>query len=108
VRADIPGTVEGNPVFAYHDAFNPDRAEVEDLKDRYQRGKVGDVEVKSSLARAVNTFLDPMRRRRMEYARQPDRVEAILRSGTGRARNEAASTMDAVRRAMGMYRVPGL
>ncbi len=51
VRADIPGTVEGNPVFAYHDAFNPDRDEVEDLKDRYRRGKVGDVEVKSSLAR---------------------------------------------------------
>ena len=48
VRADIPGTVEGNPVFTYHDAFNPDAAEVEDLKERYRAGKVGDVEVKRS------------------------------------------------------------
>jgi tryptophanyl-tRNA synthetase len=108
VRADIPGTVEGNPVFAYHEAFNPDRTEVEDLKDRYRRGKVGDVEVKSSLTRALNAFLDPIRRRRTEYARQPERVEAILRSGTERARREAELTMRAVRQAMGMYRVPEL
>ena len=51
IRADIPGTVEGNPVFMYHDAFNPDTAEVEDLKARYRAGKVGDVEVKTKLAR---------------------------------------------------------
>jgi tryptophanyl-tRNA synthetase len=108
VRADIPGKVEGNPVFAYHDAFNPDRAEVENLKDRYRHGKVGDVEVKSSLARALNAFLEPIRRRRAEYARQPERVEEILRSGTLRARHEAVLTMEAVRQAMGMYRVPGL
>ena len=50
VRADIPGTVEGNPVFIYHDAFNPDTAEVDDLKERYRAGKVGDVEVKNKLA----------------------------------------------------------
>jgi tryptophanyl-tRNA synthetase len=108
VRADIPGTVEGNPVFAYHDAFNPDREEVEDLKERYRRGKVGDVEVKARLADALNSFLDPIRRRRMEYARQPGRVDEILRSGTERARDEAVRTMRAVRQAMGMYRVPGL
>ena len=93
VRADIPGTVEGNPVFAYHDAFNPDRDLVEDLKDRYRRGKVGDVEVKTSLARALNAFLDPIRRRRAELARQPGRVEEVLRSGTERARHEAVLTM---------------
>ena len=54
VRADIPGTVEGNPVFIYHDAFNPNRDEVEDLKARYRAGKVGDVEVKTKLAAAIN------------------------------------------------------
>ncbi len=108
VRSDIPGTVEGNPVFAYHDAFNPDHAEVEDLKVRYRQGKVGDVEVKSSLARALNAFLDPIRLRRLECARQPGRVEAVLRAGTERARQEAGATMQIVRRAMGMYRVPGL
>src|SRR5438105_1962880 len=50
IRADIPGTVEGNPVFIYHDVFNPDKAEVENLKARYREGKVGDVEVKEELA----------------------------------------------------------
>ncbi len=55
VRADIPGTVEGNPVFIYHDAFNPNAAEVDDLKERYREGKVGDVEVKTKLAAAINT-----------------------------------------------------
>src|SRR5262249_44467975 len=57
VRADIPGTVEGNPVFTYHDAFNPDVLEVEDLKARYRTGKVGDVEVKRKLADALNKKL---------------------------------------------------
>lgn len=108
VRSDIPGTVEGNPVFAYHDAFNPDRDEVEDLKERYRQGKVGDVEVKSSLARALNTFLEPIRQRRLEFARHPGRVEEILRTGTERARLEAALTMQAVHQAMGMYRLPGI
>ena len=61
VRADIPGTVEGNPVFIYHDAFNPNTAEVDDLKARYREGKVGDVEVKTKLAAAINAMLEPMR-----------------------------------------------
>src|SRR5256886_8635908 len=64
IRADIPGTVEGNPVFLYHDVFNPDKAQVEDLKARYRAGTVGDVEVKEKLAAAMNAFLDPMRERR--------------------------------------------
>ena len=64
VRADIPGTVEGNPVFIYHDAFNPNVDEVNDLKDRYRAGKVGDVEVKTKLATALNAHLDPIRERR--------------------------------------------
>jgi len=106
VRADIPGTIKGNPVFAYHDAFNPDRDEVEELKRRYQEGRVGDVEVKTRLARALNAFLEPIRERRAVYARQPGRVEEILRSGTARARHEAGETMAAVRQAMGMYRLP--
>ena len=59
VRADVPGTVEGNPVFIYHDAFNPDTAEVDDLKTRYREGRVGDVEVKTKLAAALNAYLDP-------------------------------------------------
>jgi tryptophanyl-tRNA synthetase len=53
VHADVPGTVEGNPVFQYHDAFNPDKAQVEEFKRRYREGKVGDVEVKEALAAAL-------------------------------------------------------
>jgi tryptophanyl-tRNA synthetase len=68
IRADIPGEVKGNPVFIYHDAFNPDLAEVEDLKDRYTKGKVGDVEVKTRLSVAINNFLDPIRERRARNA----------------------------------------
>src|SRR5690606_36580035 len=71
VRADVPGRVEGNPVFVYHDLFNPDRAEVDDLKERYRQGRVGDVEVKRKLARALNAFLDPIRERRAALEREP-------------------------------------
>ena len=70
ISADIPGTVEGNPVFQYHDAFNPNKAEVEDLKERYRLGKVGDVEVKEKLVLALNAFLDPIRERRAKYESQ--------------------------------------
>ena len=102
VRADVPGQVEGNPVFVYHEAFNPNQDEVDDLKERYRRGKVGDVEVKEKLARAINEFLDPIRQRREYYAAQPGLIEAILSSGTHRMRQESAETMRQVREAMGM------
>jgi tryptophanyl-tRNA synthetase len=100
VRADIPGTVEGNPVFTYHDAFNPDKAEVEDLKDRYRLGKVGDVEVKTKLARALNAFLDPIRERRAEVLSRPGRLREIMFEGSRRARGVAAGTMERVRDAV--------
>jgi tryptophanyl-tRNA synthetase len=103
VRADIPGTVEGNPVFIYHDAFNPDLDEVNDLKERYRQGKVGDVEVKKKLAQAINDFLDPIRERRASYASQPGLVEEILIEGTGRMQAEARETMAQVFEAMGLY-----
>src|SRR5271156_2454679 len=63
-----PGHVEGNPVFTYHDVFNPDKAEVDDLKVRYREGTVGDVEVKQRLYEALEAFLAPIRARRAEYA----------------------------------------
>jgi tryptophanyl-tRNA synthetase len=102
VRADIPGRVEGNPVFIYHDIFNPDRAEVEDLKERYRQGRVGDVEVKEKLARALNAFLDPIRERRAALERDPTLVDDILREGNRVMRAIAAETMERVRQAMGL------
>jgi tryptophanyl-tRNA synthetase len=100
VRADIPGTVEGNPVFLYHDAFNRDRAEVEDLKTRYRAGKVGDVEVKTKLAKAINAHLDPIRARRAEVLTKPSAVRDILHEGSRKARVIAQATMDRVRAAV--------
>jgi len=100
VRADIPGTVEGNPVFVYHDAFNPDKAEVEDLKSRYRAGKVGDVEVKTKLAKALNAYLDPIRERRAAALAKPDQLREILFEGSKRARRVAIETMGRVRDAV--------
>ena len=102
IRADIPGRVEGNPVFIYHDAFNPDVDEVNDLKDRYRLGKVGDVEVKRKLARAINAFLDPIRERRATYAQQPGMVEEVLVEGTRKMQAQARQTMAMVYDAMGL------
>ena len=100
VRADIPGTVENNPVFTYHDAFNPDKAEVEDLKERYRAGKVGDVEVKTKLATAVNAMLDPIRARRAEALKRPGYLKDVLVDGSKRARAVAQETMVRVRDAV--------
>jgi tryptophanyl-tRNA synthetase len=100
VRADIPGTVEGNPVFVYHDAFNPNRAEVEDLKARYRAGQVGDVEVKTKLASAINAMLEPIRRRRAEALARPDYIRDALVAGSAKAREPAGATMGRVRAAM--------
>lgn len=106
VRADIPGKVEGNPVFIYHDAFNTDKEQLAELKERYQKGNVGDVEVKRYLAEVLNAFLDPIRERRANLLAEPSLVEEILIAGTELMRVEARETMAMVREAMGMYRLP--
>jgi len=102
VRADIPGTVEGNPVFQYHDAFNPDKAQVEDFKRRYREGNIGDVEVKDALADALVRFLAPFRERYAEYEKDTGYVDQVLVDGTERMRSMAAATMKEVRQAMGL------
>ena len=102
VRADVPGTVEGNPVFLYHDAFNNNSAEVEDLKSRYRAGRVGDVEVKQKLALAINEALDPIRERRAEVLARPGRVREILMDGSSRARRVAQETIRQVREAVNL------
>jgi tryptophanyl-tRNA synthetase len=87
-------------VFTYHDAFNPDTAEVEDLKARYRAGKVGDVEVKTKLVRALNAHMEPMRARRAEVVANPGRLREILYEGSKRARTVAVETMERVRGAV--------
>ena len=100
VSATTPGRVEGNPVFVFHDIFNPTKAEIEDFKRRYREGKVGDVEVKRSLVTAVESFLAPIRERRARYAADPKAVERIIEEGSERARAEARKTLHDVRSAM--------
>ena len=100
IRADIPGRVEGNPVFEYHDAFNPDVSQINDFKDRYRKGKVGDVEVKVALAEALNEFLDPVRERREHFKQDMPFVEDVLMQGVRRGRAIAQETMQRVRDAM--------
>lgn len=91
-----PGTVEGNPVFIYHDAFNPNTSEVDDLKERYRLGKVGDVEVKTKLFETLNTFLTPIREKRSYYEQHLAEVTDILHAGNDVVRQQAQETLDKV------------
>ncbi|RLT39674.1 MAG: tryptophan--tRNA ligase, partial [Chloroflexi bacterium] len=101
ISADIPGKVEGNPVFAYHDFFNPNKAEIDDLKERYRAGRVGDVEVKEKLLVALENFLEPIRERRAHFEAQTGLVDELLYEGTLRSQKEAQATLIEVKKAMG-------
>src|SRR5258705_10403346 len=98
--AGVPGTVEGNPVFMYHDTFNANTAEVEELKARYRAGKVGDVQWKPKLAAAINAGLEPMRERRRAVMSRPERIREIAVEGSRKARGIAQQTMERVRDAV--------
>lgn len=100
IRATDPGKVDGNPVFIYHDAFNPNVEEVADLKERYLVGKVGDVEVKQKLAVAMNNMLEPMREKRAYYEANMDKVDEILSDGVKKSRIVSKGVMEKVREAM--------
>jgi tryptophanyl-tRNA synthetase len=103
LRVEDPGTVEGNPVFAYLDAFDPDPAAVTALKARYRAGGLGDVVVKARLAEVLDALLAPIRRRRAEWAQDLGQVGRLLDEGTARGGAVAAATLAEVRRAMRLY-----
>lgn len=98
VHPNDPGTVEGNPVFIYHDIFNPNKEEVKDLKERYIKGTVGDVEVKDKLNIAIQAFLEPIRNKRKEFEKED--IKKILDEGTSYARSIAIKTLERTRKAM--------
>ncbi|MBI4296323.1 MAG: tryptophan--tRNA ligase [Chloroflexi bacterium] len=102
IRADVPGHVEGNVVFTYHDAFNENKAEVEEFKRRYRAGKIGDVTVKKRLAEVLNGFLDPIREKRQKFAQQTGLVDRILAEGSKRTRGEAQETLMLMKQQMGL------
>lgn len=104
VQVNDPGQVEGNIVFTYLDAFDPHPEEVARLKAHYRRGGLGDVALKKYLADVLNDLLDPIRRRRAEYAQDIPTVLNMLYAGTDRVRTIAAVTMGEVRDTMGLMR----
>lgn len=102
IRPTDPGHVEGNPVFIYHDAFNENKEEVADLKERYIKGQVGDVEVKEKLAVAINKFLMPIREKRAKYEGKVELLDQIIAEGSQKARTEAQKTLEEVLEKMGI------
>ena len=103
LRASDPGTVEGNIVFTYLDAFDEDRATVERLKAKYRAGGLGDMVVKRRLEEQLQALLAPIRERRERLAREPGYVFDVLREGTERAKGVTQRTLDEVRSALGTF-----
>jgi tryptophanyl-tRNA synthetase len=104
IRPTDPGKVEGNPVFIYHDIFNENKDEIADLKARYVKGEVGDVEVKQKLIIALNNFLDPIRERRQKYTDEKLLME-ILTEGTKKTYKVGTETLDEVREKMKLMKI---
>ncbi len=102
LRVEDPGKVEGNPVFTYLDAFGEDREKIAELKAHYQRGGLGDSVVKKYLLEVLQAFLEPIRERRKEFAKDPKHVMDMLRQGTCKASEAAHQTLTEIRRAMGI------
>lgn len=98
IKVSDPGKVEGNPVFIYLDSFaeSSDKTTIDDYKEKYTLGKVGDVEVKHFLVEVLERFLSPVRARRAEYESNPSLIDDILSDGNARARSEAQQTLDSV------------
>jgi tryptophanyl-tRNA synthetase len=100
VRASDPGTVENNPLWIFHDAFNPDTAWVEETKTLYRAGKIGDVVCKKKLVEVLTAFIEPIRIKREALERHPDAVIEVLKQGTAKAFVKAEKTLAAVKQAI--------
>jgi len=100
IRATDPGTVENNPLWIFHETFNPDTAWVTEQEAAYRAGKVGDVVIKRKLIEVLNTLIEPIRTRRKQYESRPDDVLDALKSGTRRANELAEETLTLAKKAM--------
>ncbi|MGD1277007.1 MAG: tryptophan--tRNA ligase [Tepidisphaeraceae bacterium] len=100
VRATDPGTVQNNPLWIFHETFNPDKAWVAQQEEAYRAGKVGDVAIKRKLVEVLNTILEPIRQRRKNYEQRPDDVLGALRAGTIAANAVAEETLQLAKQAM--------
>lgn len=102
IRVEDPGQVEGNVVFTYLDVFADDQEKVQELKDHYERGGLGDVKIKRYLNDILQAKLKPIRERREEFAANPDYVMNMLKEGSEKAEKVAAQTLKEVKDAMGI------
>ena len=100
IRATDPGTVENNPLWIFHETFNPDKPWVAEQQQAYRAGKVGDVIIKQKLVEVLNTLIEPIRSRRKQFESRPDDVLDALRAGTRRANELAEETLSLAKRAM--------
>ena len=102
IRVEDPGQIEGNTVFTYLDVFAKDKEAVQEMKEHYQRGGLGDVKVKRYLNEVMQAELEPIRKRREEFAKDMDSVYKMLKDGSDKAREVAAQTLSEVRNAIGL------
>lgn len=102
IHVEDPGQVEGNVVFTYLDIFDQDTAKVQELKDHYRHGGLGDVKIKRYLMEVLNAELAPIRQRRAEFAKDLPAVMDMLKAGSDRANQVAAQTLDEVKDSMGL------
>lgn len=102
IHVEDPGQVEGNMVFTYLDVFGKDKAYIEELKEHYRRGGLGDVKIKRYLIEVLEAELAPIRARRLEFAKDPQAVMEMLRQGSLQAEKVAATTLDEVKKAIGI------
>lgn len=104
LRIEDPGQVEGNIVFTYLDAFDPNKEEVEELKAHYRRGGLGDGTVKKRLEGVLKELISPIRERREEFAKDPDYIMDVLRQGTDKCRLITQQTLDEVKDGLGLFK----
>ena len=102
IKVEDPGHIEGNTVFTYLDAFAEDKEKVEEMKEHYQKGGLGDMKVKRYLNEVLQAELEPIRNRRIEYAKDEEQVYQMLKEGSEKARAVAAQTLKEVRDAIGI------
>ena len=102
LRATDPGNDDPaqNPLWAFHETFNPDGAWVAEHRELYRQGKVGDVPIKRKLVEVLNMLIEPIRTRRKQFETRPDDVLDVLRDGTRRANEAAEETLTLAKKAM--------
>ena len=100
IRSTDPGTTENNPLWIFHETFNPDQQWVKEASEKYRNGQIGDMECKRKLIDVLVAVTEPMRQRRAEFASDPAQVLAVLKDGTARANQVAEETLMLVKEAM--------